>query len=77
MLDPFYNVCDVIYTVYCGLAIKPFDQSETTITLEFSMARNHEVQFNTFIITNNYQVQVKSKSGIVFVLSACIVASDF
>ena len=32
MLDPFYHVYNMIYTIHCGLAIKPFNQSETTIT---------------------------------------------
>ena len=45
--------------------------------LNFCMTWNHKVQFNTFIITSNHQIQVKPKSGIIFVLSACIVASNF
>ena len=67
----------MIYTIHCCFAIKSFNQSETTITLELGMAGYHKVQFNTFIVLANYQVQIKSKSGIVFVLPSQVIFKCF
>src|SRR2546427_11578000 len=41
------------------------------------MTQNHEVQFDTFIITSNYQIQIKPNGGIVLVLPAGVVAGNF